>query len=72
MLLAIAKTNTENFKFNSSNNCSMRLLEILIVVIAMLVPFAAIKSADLTTFAYWNIVAAAYLAYIAIRRWEVE
>ena len=50
----------------------MRPLEILIVVIAMLIPFAAIKSADFTTFAYWNIVAAAYLAYIAVRRWEVE
>ncbi len=48
----------------------MRALEIAAVVLAMLLPFVAIKSADLKTFAYWNILAAVYLIYISARRWE--
>ncbi|AGK61206.1 hypothetical protein Asulf_01208 [Archaeoglobus sulfaticallidus PM70-1] len=45
----------------------MKLLEGLIVVLAMIVPFFAIKSYDLSTYIYWCIVASLYLAYIAVR-----
>ncbi len=47
----------------------MKLLEGIVVIAAMLVPFVAIKSHDMTTYFYWTAVAAAYLAYIAIKRW---
>ncbi len=47
----------------------MKALEGLIVVLAMSMPFIAIKSVDLATYIYWSIVSATYLAYIAISRW---
>jgi hypothetical protein len=47
----------------------MKALEGLIVVLAMSVPFIAIKSADMTTYIYWSLVSAVYLAYIAVSRW---
>ncbi len=47
----------------------MKVLEGLVVVLAMSVPFMAIKSADLTTYIYWSLVSAIYLAYIAVSRW---
>ncbi len=50
----------------------MRWIEALVVVTLMLVPFVAFKSSDLTTYAYWNVVTAVYLAYISLRRWEGE
>jgi|Deesub1362A_J573_1020465.scaffolds.fasta_scaffold00615_5 hypothetical protein len=50
----------------------MRLFELGVVIAAMLVPFIAIKSNSLATFVYWNTVVTAYLAYIAVRRWEYE
>ncbi len=50
----------------------MRAVEFAAVLTAMLVPFAAIKTDDMSTYAYWTVVVAAYLAYIAYRRWEVE
>lgn len=52
--------------------CSMRAVEFAAVLIAMLVPFVAIKTDDLTTYLYWTAVVTAYLAHIAYRRWEVE
>ena len=53
----------------ASNICSMKSLEGLIVVLAMLVPFIAIKSHDLSTYAYWSVVTAIYLVYISLSRW---
>ncbi len=50
----------------------MRLAEILIVIAAMLLPFFTLRVENLATFVYWNAVAAVYLIYIAVRRWEVE
>ncbi|MET1124452.1 MAG: hypothetical protein ABWW66_04210 [Archaeoglobaceae archaeon] len=50
----------------------MRLLECLAVVVLMLLPFVFPKSADLTTYAYWLVLTAAYLVTIAVRRWELE
>ncbi|MBO8179784.1 MAG: hypothetical protein H0Z19_04785 [Archaeoglobus sp.] len=47
----------------------MKLLEGVIIIAAMLVPFVAIKSHDMTTYLYWTAVAAAYLIYITIKRW---
>lgn len=47
----------------------MKLLEGVIIIAAMLVPFWAIKSHDMTTYLYWTAVTAAYLLYIAIKRW---
>ncbi|MEM0215150.1 MAG: hypothetical protein QXU31_04305 [Archaeoglobaceae archaeon] len=47
----------------------MKALEGLIVVLVMCIPFVAIKSLDLTTYLYWSIVSAVYLAYIAFSRW---
>ena len=47
----------------------MKFLEGLIVILAMLVPFVAIKTHDLLTYIYWCAVASAYLAYIAFSRW---
>lgn len=47
----------------------MRALEALVVLLAMCVPFVAIKSADLTTYLYWTVVSALYLTYVAFRRW---
>ncbi len=47
----------------------MKVLEGLIVIAAMLLPFIAIKSYDLTTYIYWCAVTAAYLAYITLSRW---
>ncbi|MDK2795610.1 MAG: hypothetical protein PWQ22_203 [Archaeoglobaceae archaeon] len=47
----------------------MKALEGLIVVLAMCIPFIAIKSQDLTTYVYWCLVSAIYLAYIAVSRW---
>jgi len=49
----------------------MKWLEGLIVVAAMMLPFAVIRSEDLTTYVYWILVSAAYLAYTAFTtRWE--
>lgn len=45
----------------------MKLIEGLIVVLAMLVPFVAIKSHDMATYLYWTLVSAAYLTYITLR-----
>jgi hypothetical protein len=45
----------------------MKWLEGLVVVSAMLLPFVAIKSEDLTTYVYWILVSAAYLTYTAVR-----
>lgn len=59
----------ENDKNNTPNICSMKLLEGVIIIAAMLVPFVAIKSHDMTTYLYWTAVAAAYLIYITIKRW---
>jgi hypothetical protein len=47
----------------------MKWLEGLVVVTAMLLPFALIRTEDLTTYVYWILVSAAYLAYTATR-WE--
>ncbi|MEM4155608.1 MAG: hypothetical protein QXQ38_02650 [Archaeoglobaceae archaeon] len=47
----------------------MKALEGLIVVLAMCIPFVAIKSVDLTTYIYWCLVSACYLSYIAFSRW---
>ncbi len=50
----------------------MRVVEFAAVILAMLVPFAAIKTNDLSTYMYWTAVVSAYLIYTAYRRWEVE
>ena len=50
----------------------MRWLEIVIVLLAMMVPFFAIKRYDLTSYLYWACLTALYLLYISARRWEVE
>ncbi len=52
----------------------MKVLEGVIVVLAMLLPFVAFKTADLTTYIYWTAVTAAYLVYIALTsgRWVNE
>jgi len=50
----------------------MRLLEVVIVLLAMIVPFFAIKRYDLSSYFYWACVTALYLIYISARRWEVE
>ena len=50
----------------------MRWLEFIIVLLAMMVPFFAIKRHDLTSYFYWACVTALYLVYISARRWEVE
>lgn len=50
----------------------MKVLELAAVIAAMLFPFFAIKSNDLTSYFYWFAVTAIYLLYIAARRWEVE
>ncbi len=50
----------------------MRVLELLIIISAMLLPFFGIKRYDLTSYFYWIIVTSAYLVYITLRRWEVE
>jgi len=60
----------ESFKFTFPNDCSMRLMEVIVVVLAMLVPFIAIKSKDFTTYLYWIGVTSIYLVYISLRRWE--
>lgn len=52
-----------------SNNRSIRGFEALIVLLAMCVPFVAIRSIDLSTYFYWTIVSALYLTYVALRRW---
>ncbi|AKG92077.1 hypothetical protein GAH_00581 [Geoglobus ahangari] len=52
--------------------CSMRSVEFVAVLTAMLVPFVALKTSDLSTYLYWTAVVSAYLAHIAYRRWEVE
>ena len=49
--------------------CSMKLLEGLIVILAMLVPFAFIKTYNLLTYVYWCVVVAIYLVYITLSRW---
>jgi len=56
----------------TSNDCSMRILELIVVIFAMLIPFIAMKSEDLTTYLFWIAVVAIYLVYIAVRRWEIE
>jgi len=48
----------------------MRLMEVIVVVLAMLVPFIAIKSKDFATYLYWIGVTSVYLVYISLRRWE--
>ena len=50
----------------------MRWIETLIVLLAMVVPFFAIKRYDLTSYFYWAFLTAVYLIYIAARRWEIE
>ncbi len=50
----------------------MRAVEFAAVILAMLVPFIAIKTHDMATYIYWTVVVAAYLAYTAFRRWDVE
>ena len=52
----------------------MKVLEGVIVVLAMLLPFVAFKTADLTTYIYWVAVTALYLVYIALTsgRWVNE
>ena len=50
----------------------MRAVEFAVVLLAMVVPFIAIRSHDLAAYIYWTVVVAAYLAYITYRRWEVE
>ncbi len=47
----------------------MRGFEALIILLAMCVPFIAIKSTDLTTYLYWTLVSALYLIYVALKRW---
>ncbi|MBE8539679.1 hypothetical protein ICJ57_06080 [Geoglobus acetivorans] len=47
-------------------------MEFAAVLLAMLVPFIAIKSHDLAAYIYWTAVVATYLAYISYRRWEIE
>jgi len=47
----------------------MKALEGLVVIAAMILPFVAIKSQDMSTYFYWTSVAAAYLVYITLRRW---
>jgi hypothetical protein len=47
----------------------MKVLEGLVVILAMTVPFAFIKTHDLLTYIYWSFVASVYLAYIALSRW---
>ncbi|AIG97053.1 MULTISPECIES: hypothetical protein [Archaeoglobus] len=47
----------------------MKLLEGIVVIAAMLVPFVAIRSHDMTTYLYWTAVTAAYLTYLTIKRW---
>ncbi|MDI9645129.1 MAG: hypothetical protein QFX40_00360 [Archaeoglobales archaeon] len=54
------------------NRSSKRLLEILIVVVLMLLPFLAPKNTNILVFVYWNLLAAIYLLYISFRRWELE
>ncbi len=50
----------------------MKGLDVVAVLIAMLVPFFAFKSHDLTSYFYWFAVTFAYLLFVWARRWEVE
>jgi len=47
----------------------MRWLEFLVVIIAMFLPFVAMKRTDMTVYIYWTAISALYLAFIAFRRW---
>jgi len=47
----------------------MKLVEGLIVILVMFVPFVAIKSYDLATYTYWTAVTTIYLIYISVSRW---
>ncbi|MDW7990127.1 MAG: hypothetical protein RMH75_05645 [Archaeoglobaceae archaeon] len=47
----------------------MRQIESFLIIIAMCVPFLAIKRADMTTYLYWTIISAFYLIFTAFRRW---
>lgn len=47
----------------------MKLLEGVVVIAAMAVPFVAIKSHDMMTYIYWTALTAAYLTYLTIKRW---
>ncbi|MEM0203384.1 MAG: hypothetical protein QXO16_06270 [Archaeoglobaceae archaeon] len=47
----------------------MRVVEVLVVLLAMCVPFVAIKSTNLATYLYWTVVSALYLIYVALKRW---
>jgi|Deesub1362B_J571_1020462.scaffolds.fasta_scaffold00305_6 hypothetical protein len=47
----------------------MKSLEAIIILTAMIVPFVAIKSYDISTYAYWSIITGIYLVYISISRW---
>lgn len=50
----------------------MKWLEFVLVIVAMLIPFFAIKSSDISTYVYWTAVVVIYLAYKAVGRWESE
>ncbi len=47
----------------------MKVLEGLIVILLMLLPFIAIKNHDLSTYIYWSTVTTLYLIYITLSRW---
>lgn len=47
----------------------MRVIEPLIVLLAMCVPFIAIRSTDLATYLYWVSISVLYLVYVALKRW---
>ncbi|WP_290902596.1 hypothetical protein [Ferroglobus sp.] len=47
-------------------------VDIVIVLLAMLLPFISLKSNNLAAYFYWFAVTALYLIYISMRRWEVE
>jgi hypothetical protein len=47
----------------------MKLMEGIVVIAAMTVPFIAIKSHDFLTYTYWTAVTTLYLLYIALSRW---
>ncbi|MEM0022351.1 MAG: hypothetical protein QXD49_01775 [Archaeoglobaceae archaeon] len=44
-------------------------VDVLVILLAMCIPFVAIKSMDLATYLYWTVVSALYLIYVALKRW---
>ncbi len=50
----------------------MRVIEPLLIILAMIFPFVGIKSHDLSTYIYWTAVVSLYLAYTTYKRWEIE